>query len=79
MSNPVESPRNTNALENMRCPRCGSLEPFRIVATTWFRVFDDGADTLGDLEWDATSFCLCEACNHSGSVADFRLPSPVSP
>lgn len=66
---------NTNCLEHMRCPNCGATEPFRIVATSWFRIFDDGVDDYGDVEWDAASYCRCEACNYTGIVADFTPSS----
>lgn len=70
-----DAPPNTNCLDGMRCPQCGATEPFRIAVTTWYRVFDDGLDNHGDVEWDDASFCTCEACNHTSTVAEFRASS----
>lgn len=63
---------NENVLEGFNCPHCGSLSPFKIAATSVFRVYDDGTDEHGDVEWDSTSPCTCVACGHGGIVAQFR-------
>ncbi len=63
---------NENCLQGMRCPRCGSEEPFIIKISTLMRFFDDGSDTHGDVEWDASSPCTCEACGFTRWVNDFR-------
>ena len=67
-----EPEANTNCLEGMKCPACGSREPFRIQMTSIFTIYDDGTDEYGDTEWDDESYCDCVACEHSGTVRDFR-------
>ncbi|MCG3770857.1 MAG: hypothetical protein JW384_02036 [Nitrosomonadaceae bacterium] len=63
---------NENCLENMRCPKCGHEDAFRIGATVLMRVHDDGTDKeLSGYEWDHDSFCACEECDHFGTVGDF--------
>lgn len=63
---------NENVLEGFDCPHCGSLRPFDIAATAVFRVYDDGTDEHGDVEWDDADTCTCVACGHRGTVAQFR-------
>jgi len=63
---------NTNCLDGIRCPKCGSYAPFSIEATTCCTVYDSGAEA-GDLEWRDDAYCRCMACNHTGVVADFRM------
>ena len=67
---------NENCLAGMRCPECGSLEPFRIGITTVMQFTDEGEDFLNDKgsdqEWTDDSFCECCACDKSGKVKDFK-------
>lgn len=63
---------NSNCLEGMLCPQCGSYEPFSIDVTTSVTVHDSGAETDGDLEWGEASHCRCMKCDHAATVADFR-------
>jgi len=67
---------NTNVLEGMRCPECGSLGPFCIEATTTVKVYDEGSDEIADLLWDDDSSCACadNDCLFEGTVADFTIP-----
>jgi hypothetical protein len=77
----VAKTENTNCLAGMKCPKCGALEPFDILAITTVMMFDDGTDPdepQGDLEWDDESSCLCLACRHTGKVRDFKA-SPGKP
>ena len=70
-----EKTENTNCLEGMKCPRCGSLEPFKIEVTTLIQFTDDGED-LGkgsDQEWDDKSYCECCECIFHGTVKDFKM------
>jgi len=64
--------KNVNCLAGMRCPHCGSLGPFHIVARATFTVFDDGTDGHGSVEWDDDSFCSCGECGTDGEVGDFK-------
>ena len=67
---------NENCLSNMCCPNCSSEEPFVIGIHTLMRMFDDGSDVHGNIEWDKESSCSCENCKHSGFVKDFQT-TPV--
>ena len=68
---------NTNCLEGFRCPRCGSDAEFRIEVCTVVTLTDDGSDYDGaDLEWQDDSYCRCTACDHPGTVKDFREARP---
>jgi hypothetical protein len=68
--------KNTNCLEGMKCPKCGSLEPFLIEVVTVQRFTDEGEDFLGDkgsdTEWNDESYCHCVHCEYEGKVGDFR-------
>jgi len=64
---------NTNCLDGIRCPKCGSYEPFSIVVTTYCTVYDSGVEEHSDTEWDDDAYCRCVACDYAGTVADFRL------
>lgn len=64
---------NTNCLEDIRCPSCGQEDRFGIEGTAIFIVTDDGTKDQGDIDWTDTSFCRCEECDYSGTVANFRL------
>lgn len=66
---------NTNCLEGMRCPNCGSYGPFHIDVTISVLVLDSGAyDEGGDYEWHGHTHCRCHGCNHDGTVATFTEP-----
>lgn len=68
---------NTNCLENIRCPECGSDEAFWITATSEFLHFDAGPEVHdGDVIWDNDSIIRCRACNHAGLVSDFTAEPP---
>ena len=64
---------NTNWLEGMKCPECGSYEPFMIAIRTMAEVFDEGVEQSCDKEWDDTSYCRCVNCDHEGTVSDFQI------
>lgn len=66
-------PENENCLVGFRCPACGSNSVFEIEAKALFRVEDDGAECVGDVEWDDDSFCRCAGCKHIGKVKDFTV------
>jgi hypothetical protein len=73
----AEKTKNGNCLLDMKCPKCGSLEPFDILVTCWTKVYDDGTDTANGHNWDNGSLCNCFKCNHKGKVADFRAEKSV--
>lgn len=55
--------KNTNCLEGMKCPKCGSLEPFEISARATFEVFDSGTEDYYEVAWENDSDCLCMECS----------------
>jgi len=74
---PERATPNTNCLEGMRCPRCGSYEPFRIVVSMTVLMYDAGSEDDpmgGDQDWGDASYCACGACGTSGNVKGFQIP-----
>ena len=68
---------NENCLEGMACPKCGHDKSFAIGATVTMLLRDDGTNCdLSGYEWDDNSSCSCRNCEHSGTVKDFKTPSP---
>ena len=65
--------RNTNCLEGLRCPGCGSLGPFAIGTHSTAIVHDDGIESTADHDWDKNSPIVCQQCDESDSVADFMI------
>jgi len=59
----------------MKCPKCGSLEPFNIGCHAMLEVTDDGTDIAKgyDIEWDNDDTCVCKSCDHLGVVQDFKI------
>jgi hypothetical protein len=71
---------NTNCLENVCCPKCGQEDRFKIAATIFCLVTDDGSEAEGDHEWDDSSATRCVECGFSGELKDFRKPElPADP
>jgi hypothetical protein len=42
-----------------------------IAVRTLARVTDDGAETFGDMHWDADSDTECPECHHQSTLAAF--------
>lgn len=68
---------NENCLKGIRCPECGSAEPFNIVALATFLVYDTGTDRVDDVEWDDDSRITCTYCGMQGQVKDFKEQEDV--
>ena len=65
---------NTNCLEGMACPECGSEGPFAIYCTSWLMVYDDGTEIdheAGGPDWGEDSEIACAACPAVGKVRAF--------
>lgn len=62
---------NTNCLAGLRCPQCGSYEPFSILGQANVVVYDEGTDEGSSIEWDYDSHARCIACGKIGKVGDF--------
>lgn len=65
---------NTNCLQGMRCPKCGSYAPFQIHAQVWVIAYDDDVmlDDSPDIEWSDTSWCTCKNCGFADEVWKFK-------
>lgn len=63
---------NTNCLEGIHCPGCGSHGYFRILASAWVDVTDEGVEDNDGFEWDNDNACECGECGYSATVGDFR-------
>ena len=68
----------TNCLQGIACPACGNDSMIYIGARTLAVVTDEGAETFGDMEWDASSYAECPACRHRGTLGEFRI-EPTKP
>lgn len=72
----------------LECPVCGNTDRIDIAATVFVRAFigDTGLETDedesddGSHDWDDKSPCVCRACDHTGTVGEFRgEPAPETP
>jgi DNA-directed RNA polymerase subunit RPC12/RpoP len=63
---------NVNCLRELRCPNCGSLEPFDIEVYGYARVWDDGIERTWNHEWDSDYGISCPACGTNGTVKEFE-------
>lgn len=64
---------NENCLIGLRCPKCGQEEPLQIRASTWVTMYDDSSGECTELDWDDSSEIICDGCNASGTVGEFRM------
>ncbi len=60
---------------DLACPRCGQADTLSIEITCTARLSIDGTEPNGDHYWDDTSSCRCDACDHNGTVGEFRITS----
>ena len=68
---------NTNCLDGMRCPRCGSYEPFTIYGLTGNAVvYDEGTEEVTGIEWEDDAECKCGRCEFDGLVREFKTKWP---
>lgn len=74
MSSNVSKPRcDLRSEYDLACPKCGQAEMLSIEITCTATLSIDGTEPNGDHYWDETSSCSCDACDHHGSVAEFRV------
>lgn len=66
--------KNENCLAGVRCPKCGYAEQFRIVATCWAEVLDDGVVGAHEYEWGEDSWCECQGCLYAAKYIEFLEP-----
>ncbi|MBC7816369.1 MAG: hypothetical protein IAG10_05700 [Planctomycetaceae bacterium] len=69
---------NHNCLEGIACPKCGNHHRFKIAVETLAMVTDDGAEAIGDMNWNEESDTHCAECGHHARLKDFRI-NPRSP
>lgn len=63
---------NDNCLEGMKCPKCSSEGPYKILGVAWFLVDDDGTYDFDDVDWDDNTECKCTECNFLGITYNFK-------
>ena len=70
---------NTNCLEGIKCPNCGSEGPFIIEVRTQVMMHDDGSeDYNGDIHWDDNSYMRCFECDEDGPAKHFRTTTIIT-
>lgn len=66
---------NTNCLQDMRCPECGSYGPFWISVTILGTVLMSDAGTIEEridsTDWEDNDSCRCADCGYDGVAKDF--------
>lgn len=61
-------------ITDLRCPRCGQADAFRIQVDATANVWAGGvAELESDNEWDDSSKICCPNCFHTATVADFTI------
>ena len=66
---------NDNVLEGMRCPSCGSEEPFHILTAVMLTVHDSGTEMSKHsvAEWEDDSYAMCDSCDWEGTAGDLYV------
>lgn len=67
--------KNQNCLAGVTCPQCGNSELFKIRASVWVEVDDEGTDPMlpkQDIEWDDENLIDCGDCGHVGKLGEFK-------
>jgi len=61
-------------IQELQCPACGNREAFVIEVSECLVLFRDGTVLHGDPgeQWGDWSYCRCHACDHAGTVYQFR-------
>ena len=61
-------------ITDLRCPKCGQDTCFLIEVSECLLMFRDGTVLHGDAgeQWGDASYCRCHACDHAGTVYQFR-------
>lgn len=63
---------NSNVLDGLKCPECGSLGPYSILASCFATVTDDGIEETKEFSWQESAYCRCHSCDYQGTVDDFN-------
>lgn len=77
MTKKIKKPGFVEKLHGVRCSECGDSDQLDVAATLWIRLTRNGSDADasfdGSHEWDDKSEIICNACNHTGTVGEFRV------
>lgn len=66
--------KNSNCLENIRCPKCGHEDDVNITVVSVVNMVDDGTDFEGaDADWDGMSAVRCSSCGRHGKAWEFSV------
>lgn len=57
----------------LRCHKCGCDHMLNITGEVTMRLTPEGTIADGDHTWGPASRCICEACLHEATVADFTV------
>lgn len=69
--------KNTNCLEDIRCPKCGAEDEFKVRIEISLIVSDNGIDDEpGPREWNDDTVTQCTSCGHYSAMRDFRADVP---
>ncbi len=68
---------NTNNLVGIRCPKCGSYEPFTITFGVAYTVYDNMRPTQDGHLWPLDADIKCAPCGHTGIVGEFQQNQTV--
>ncbi len=63
---------NTGNLVSIRCPKCGSHEPFHITFEATYTVYDSIPFIRNGHAWSMDSDIVCTKCDHKGIVGEFQ-------
>lgn len=73
--------KNTNCLEDRRCPKCAQEDALLIEALKWVEVTDNGVDGYDgdafDAVYDEDSQAKCTECGYRGKWADFDIENQL--
>jgi len=64
---------NTNALAGYKCPKCGSLEPFRMVSVCMTLWSDQGTEESTEYDIAEDGACECVECKFVGPTSGFLI------
>ena len=72
MSIATKPPCDLRSEYDMACPKCGQADTLSVEITCTATLSIDGTEACSDHDWDETSACSCDACDHHGTAGEFR-------
>lgn len=70
---------NTNALEGIRCPKCGNQDKFRVAALTTATIIDNGVENTEATFWEGDAETACADCGFTSEWANFAAAKNLRP